>query len=162
GERDRRGHGPREVRGTLERRGHGPVQAHPLLHAGDGQEERGGQGPRARAVGDHARVHGRAPQGTLRQREASLQVLMDKFIDAFINQWVPIVNHWLHLMSAILWIGGLGLLMVAVVPSLKKSDPGELVKPPANPIYRKYQRIIAALMLLIPVTGGTNLDTIDL
>ncbi len=51
---------------------------------------------------------------------------MDKFIDAFINQWIPIVNHWLHLMSAILWIGGLGLLMMAVVPSLRKSVPGEL------------------------------------
>src|SRR2546425_2889007 len=71
---------------------------------------------------------------------------MDKFIDAFINQWIPIVNHWLHLMSAILWIGGLGLLMMAVVPSLRKSVPGELVKPLANAIYRKYQRIIGALM----------------
>src|SRR2546427_10043898 len=82
---------------------------------------------------------------------------MVKFIDAFINQWIPIVNHWLHLMSAILWIGGLGLLMMAVVPSLKKSVPGELVKPLANAIYRKYQRIIGALMLIILVTGGIHL-----
>ena len=82
---------------------------------------------------------------------------MDKFIDAFINQWIPIVNHWLHLMSAILWIGGLGLLMMAVVPSLKKSVPGELVKPLANAIYRKYQRIIGVLMLIILVTGGINI-----
>src|SRR2546427_11730959 len=81
---------------------------------------------------------------------------MVKFIDAFINQWIPIVNHWLHLMSAILWIGGLGLLMMAVVPSLRKSVPGELVKPLANAIYRKYQRIIGALMLIILVTGGIN------
>ncbi len=82
---------------------------------------------------------------------------MDKFIDAFVNQWIPIVNHWLHLMSAILWIGGLGLLMMAVVPSLRKSVPGELVKPLANSIYQKYQRIIGALMLVILVTGGINI-----
>src|SRR5207245_8587377 len=86
---------------------------------------------------------------------------MDKFIDAFINQWVPIVNHWLHLMSAILWIGGLGLLMMAVVPSLKKSVPGELVKPLANAIYRRYQRIIGALMLIILVTGGINIAYVN-
>jgi len=86
---------------------------------------------------------------------------MDKFIDAFINQWIPIVNHWLHLMSAILWIGGLGLLMMAVVPSLKKSVPGELVKPLANAIYRRYQRIIGALMLIILVTGGINIAYVN-
>src|SRR2546425_10638951 len=86
---------------------------------------------------------------------------MDKFIDAFINQWIPIVNHWLHLMSAILWIGGLGLLMMAVVPSLRKSVPGELVKPLANAIYRKYQRIIGVLMLIILVTGGVNIAYVN-
>src|SRR2546427_5397885 len=79
---------------------------------------------------------------------------MDKFIDAFINQWIPIVNHWLHLMSAILWIGGLGLLMMAVLPSPRKAVPGELVQPLANAIYPKYQRIIRVLMLIILVTGG--------
>src|SRR2546425_3191715 len=59
-------------------------------------------------------------------------------------------------MSAILWIGGLGLLLMAVVPSLRKSVPGELVKPLANAIYRKYQRIIGVLMLVILVTGGSK------
>src|SRR3989442_15568469 len=64
-------------------------------------------------------------------------------------------------MSAILWIGGLGLLLMAVVPSLRKSVPGELVKPLANAIYRKYQRIIGALMLIILVTGGINIAYAD-
>jgi hypothetical protein len=86
---------------------------------------------------------------------------MDKFIDAFVNQWIPIVNHWLHLMSAILWIGGLGLLMMAVVPALRKSVPGELVKPLANAIYQRYQRIIGALMLIILVTGGINIWAVN-
>ncbi len=86
---------------------------------------------------------------------------MDKFIDAFVNQWIPIVNHWLHLMSAILWIGGLGLLMMAVVPALRKSVPGELVKQLANEIYKKYQRVIGALMLIILVTGGINIAYVN-
>ena len=86
---------------------------------------------------------------------------MDRFITAFVDQWIPIVNHWLHLMSAILWIGGLGLLMMAVVPTLRKSVPGELVKPLANAIYQKYQRIIGALMLIILVTGGINIAYVN-
>src|SRR5205823_14837014 len=79
---------------------------------------------------------------------------MDRFITAFVNQWIPIVNHWLHLMAAILWIGSLGFLMMADVPSLRKSVPRELFKPLANAIYQKYQKIVALLMLIILVTGG--------
>ncbi len=86
---------------------------------------------------------------------------MDRLITAFVDQWIPIVNHWLHLMSAILWIGGLGLLMMAVVPSLRKSVPGALVKPLANAIYQKYQRIIGALMLIILITGGINIAYVN-
>jgi len=65
------------------------------------------------------------------------------------------------LMSAILWIGGLGLLMMAVVPALRKSVPGEFVKPLANAIYQKYQRIIGVLMLVILVTGGINIAYVN-
>ena len=86
---------------------------------------------------------------------------MDKFIDAFVNQWIPIVNHWLHLMSAILWIGALGFLMMAVVPSLRKNVPRELFKPLANAIYRKYQKVIGVLMLFLLVTGGINIAYVN-
>ena len=54
-------------------------------------------------------------------------------------------------------IAGLGLLMMAVVPALRKSVPGELVKPLANAIYQRYQRIIGGLMVVILVTGGINI-----
>ena len=82
---------------------------------------------------------------------------MDLFISAFVNQWIPIVNHWLHLMSAILWIGSLGFLMMAVVPSLRKSVPSEYFKPLANAIYQRYQKIVGGLMLIILITGGINI-----
>ena len=82
---------------------------------------------------------------------------MDLFISAFVNQWIPIVNHWLHLMSAILWIGSLGFLMMAVIPSLRKSVPSEYFKPLANAIYQRYQKIVGGLMLIILITGGINI-----
>src|SRR5438445_133954 len=86
---------------------------------------------------------------------------MDRFITAFVNQWIPIVNHWLHLMSAILWIGSLGFLMMAVVPSLRKTVPRDLFKPLANAIYQRYQRIVAVLMLVLLVTGGINIAYVN-
>ena len=86
---------------------------------------------------------------------------MDQFISAFINQWIPIVNHWLHLMSAVLWIGSLGFLMMAVVPALRKSVPHEYFKPLANAIYQRYQKIVGVLMLIILVTGGINVAYIS-
>jgi hypothetical protein len=81
---------------------------------------------------------------------------MDRLIAAFVNQWIPIVNHWLHLMSAILWIGSLGFLMMAVVPALRKSVPSEYFKPLANAIYQRYQKIVGGLMVILLVTGGIN------
>jgi hypothetical protein len=86
---------------------------------------------------------------------------MDLFITAFVDKWIPIVNHWLHLMSAILWIGSLGFLMMAVVPALRKSVPKEYFKPLANAIYKRYQKIIGGLMLIILVTGGINIVYIN-
>jgi hypothetical protein len=86
---------------------------------------------------------------------------MDLFISAVVNQWIPIVNHWLHLMSAILWIGSLGFLMMAVVPALRKSVPSEYFKPLANAIYQRYQKIVGGLMLIILITGGINIVYIN-
>ncbi len=86
---------------------------------------------------------------------------MDLFISAFVNQWIPIVNHWLHLMSAILWIGSLGFLMMAVVPALRKSVPSAYFKPLANAIYQRYQKIVGGLMLIILITGGINIVYIN-
>ena len=86
---------------------------------------------------------------------------MDLFISAFVNQWIPIVNHWLHLMSAILWIGSLGFLMMAVVPALRKSVPSEYFKSLANAIYQRYQKIVGGLMLIILITGGINIVYIN-
>jgi putative copper export protein len=86
---------------------------------------------------------------------------MDRFITAFVDQWIPIVNHWLHLMAAILWIGALGFLLMAVVPSLRKAVPREFLKPLANTIYRKYQKVIGGLLLIILVTGGINIAYVN-
>ena len=41
------------------------------------------------------------------------------FLD--LNQLIPIVNHWLHLLSAVIWIGGLAFIVMAVKPGLREA-----------------------------------------
>ncbi|MBI3603331.1 MAG: hypothetical protein HY205_02650, partial [Nitrospirae bacterium] len=59
-----------------------------------------------------------------------------------LNQLIPIINHWLHLLSAIIWIGGLAFLVMVVTPGLRTAVPQDLVKPIADTFYRNFKRIV--------------------
>ncbi|RMH05711.1 MAG: hypothetical protein D6704_08855 [Nitrospirae bacterium] len=74
-----------------------------------------------------------------------------------LNKVIPIVVHWLHLLAATVWIGGLAFLVMAVTPSLRKSVPKEFVKPICDAFYREYRRVVGILLLVILFTGGINL-----
>lgn len=78
-----------------------------------------------------------------------------------VNQLIPIVNHWFHLVSAVIWIGGLAFLVMAVTPALQKSVPKEYVKPIADAFYRHYKRIVGILLVVILFTGGVNLHYVN-
>ncbi len=78
-----------------------------------------------------------------------------------LNQLVPILVHWLHLLSAVVWIGGLAFLVMAVTPGLKTAVPKELVKPISDVFYRHYKRIVGMLLVVILFTGGLNLHYVS-
>jgi uncharacterized membrane protein len=86
--------------------------------------------------------------------EALQNVLTD------LNHLIPIINHWFHLLSAVVWIGGLAFLVMAVTPALQSSVPKEYVKPIADAFYRRYKSVIGILMFVILFTGGINLHYI--
>ncbi len=73
-----------------------------------------------------------------------------------LNQIIPIVNHWFHLLAAVIWIGGLAFLVMAVTPGLQTAVPKEYVKPITDVFYRYYRRVVGILMVVILVTGGLN------
>lgn len=73
-----------------------------------------------------------------------------------LNQLIPIVNHWFHLVSAVVWIGGLAFLVMAVTPGLQTAVPREYVKPAADVFYRHYKKIVGILLWVILITGGIN------
>lgn len=78
-----------------------------------------------------------------------------------INQIIPILNHWLHLVSAVIWIGGLAFLVMAVTPCLRTAVPKEYVKPIADTFYRQYKRVVGVLLVIILFTGGVNLHYVS-
>jgi len=78
-----------------------------------------------------------------------------------VNQLIPILNHWLHLMSAVIWIGGLAFLVMAVTPGLRTAVPKEYVKPIIDTFYKRYKRIIGALLVVMLFTGGINLHYVN-
>ncbi len=78
-----------------------------------------------------------------------------------INQIVPIVNHWLHLVSAVIWIGGLAFLVLSLTPVLQAVVPRELLKPVAEGLHRRYNKIVGLILVVILFTGGINLHYVN-
>ena len=69
---------------------------------------------------------------------------------------VAALNQWIHLISAIIWIGGLAFVVMALHPALKEKFPRDTVEALANKLRERYYRITGALVVLIFVSGGLN------
>jgi putative copper export protein len=74
---------------------------------------------------------------------------------------IPIVNHWLHLVSAVVWIGGLAFLVIAVTPGLKKAVAKQQIKPITDAFYQHYKKVAGILLLVLLFTGGINLHYVN-
>jgi uncharacterized membrane protein len=74
---------------------------------------------------------------------------------------IPIVNHWLHLVSAVIWIGGIAFLVMAVTPGLKKAVAKEQIKPITDAFYQHYKKVAGVLLVVLLFTGGINLHYVN-
>lgn len=88
---------------------------------------------------------------------------MDTFesISTDLNILIPIVNHWFHLLSAIIWIGGLAFLVMAVTPGLQQAVPKDQIKPITDIFYRHYKKVAGILLVVLLFTGGVNLHYVN-
>ncbi len=77
------------------------------------------------------------------------------------NQLIPILNHWLHLLSAVIWIGGLAFLVMAVTPGLKQAVAKEQIKPITDSFYQHYKKVAGMLLVVLLFTGGINLHYVN-
>jgi len=78
-----------------------------------------------------------------------------------LNPLIPIVNHWFHLLSAVIWIGGLAFLVMAVTPGLRKAVTKEQIKPITDVFYQHYKRVAGTLLVILLFTGGINLHYVN-
>lgn len=89
---------------------------------------------------------------------------MDSFQSIFLdlNQLIPIVNHWFHLLSAVIWIGGLAFLVMSITPGLRDSRiPKEYIRPITDIFYKHYKRVAGILLVILLFTGGINVHYVN-
>ena len=76
------------------------------------------------------------------------------------NTLIPIINHWIHLLSAVIWIG-LAFLVMAVTPGLKKAVAKEQIKPITDAFYQHYKKVAGILLVVLLFTGGINFHYVN-
>lgn len=64
-----------------------------------------------------------------------------------------VLNHWLHLFSVILWLGGAAFQVFIMAPLLAEKDVSNetFIK-----IAKRYQRMVILLLFILMITGGIN------
>ena len=63
------------------------------------------------------------------------------------------INHWLHLASAILWLGGVAFQVLVFAPLLKmRALPAHFL----DAILNRFRVMVGPLVLILIVTGGIN------
>ena len=78
-----------------------------------------------------------------------------------LNTLIPIINHWFHLLSAVIWIGGLAFLVMAVTPGLQKAVSKDQIKPITDIFYQRYKKVAGFLLVVLLFTGGINLHYVN-
>lgn len=72
-------------------------------------------------------------------------------------QMVAAVNHWIHLISVVIWLGGILFFSHILIPVIKKNLPKESADTVLFETYRKFLKMAWILMILIVVSGGLNI-----
>ena len=72
-------------------------------------------------------------------------------------KFFPVINHWLHLVSAVLWVGGLGFQVFAFFPALRAQSifPENLVRA----VLDRFRLIVGPLIVILLITGGINIHS---
>lgn len=73
------------------------------------------------------------------------------------DQIFRIVNFWIHLLSAFIWIGGVIFSSLVLLPvaekSLEKGARGMLLRQ----VHARFQKLSGAFVTLLLITGGINI-----
>jgi putative copper export protein len=67
-----------------------------------------------------------------------------------------LVNHWIHLVSVIFWIGGVAFTSIVLIPSLRKTLSERMAQSVLHAVHKKFVVITFALTFVLMVTGVIN------
>ena len=67
----------------------------------------------------------------------------------------------IHVVFAVIWIGGLAFLVMAVSPGLQKAVAREQIKPITDVFYQHYKKVAGILLVILLFTGGINLHYVN-
>ena len=68
-----------------------------------------------------------------------------------------LVNHWIHLLSAIFWVGSIAFIFLLLVPALGRTVSEQVAASILSAVHRKLAAAIFVLTFVLMVTGGINI-----
>jgi len=73
------------------------------------------------------------------------------------EQLFRIVNFWVHLVSAFIWIGGVIFSSLVLLPAAQKFLSKDVRGPFLREIHGRFQKLSGVFVTLLLVTGGINI-----
>jgi len=68
-----------------------------------------------------------------------------------------LVNHWIHLLSVIFWLGGVAYMFLLLVPTLRRTVSEQVAASVIAALHKRFTTITFILSFVLLVTGGINI-----
>ena len=68
-----------------------------------------------------------------------------------------LVNHWIHLISVIFWLGGVAFSFLLLIPTLKQTLSEQVAASVLYAVHKKFVLITFMLTFVLMITGAINL-----
>ncbi|MEW6323849.1 MAG: CopD family protein [Nitrospirota bacterium] len=68
-----------------------------------------------------------------------------------------LVNHWIHLISVIFWLGGVAYSVLLLIPTLRRTLSEQVAASVLYALHKKFTVITFVLTFVLIVTGAVNI-----
>ncbi len=70
-----------------------------------------------------------------------------------------LLNHWVHLISVIFWLGGIAYFFLILIPTLRSTVSEQVAGSVLYALHKKFVFITFLLTFVLMITGAINLGT---
>jgi putative copper export protein len=68
-----------------------------------------------------------------------------------------LLNHWVHLVSVIVWLGGVAFVFLLLTPTLRQTLSEQMTASVLYAVHKKFALLTFVLTFVLMVTGAINL-----